>query len=954
MAPSLASLFLLQACGLALADGLQPHLCAPRRRNHPSDVRMDLAAIHRVVAVGEEQVLLKVVYDTECTEGSSTLPCVAFLSGADCPHESYMWLATRLARAGCAVALSTSVVSFGASTCLLSVPFDMGALATIDAYRENPSRDGIAAVFDELRALNNAAGGPLFGKLDLARRAVGGHSSGGRTALDLAAFDNPFGLGAVFSYGASLVNSGFVEFAPRGSILPCDARAPPPLLLLGGSEDGISAALSQSGDATETVRRTLSEGVAKGVGCAELCVVRGANHMVACEPADPTCPAGRADRPMAPGTDGEEVRALLGSLIVDFLAAHGVLEKDVGVDERETTVRPALLHTVDTSLASPRGPSASVAFASRLLEARAHEEGGAEGEAIRNGGGGGGGDESAADARAWAVLSAAIGRHTEAIRAELRLEPSDFAAEASEWASDGLSGSIDGFASPSAVWAVCYANAGSVKGTRTQSVGFNVILTPSLPAPHLTLYVGVRAGRATVMADHLMRYDPAERPEHVAAFYLGEAAARWSALQRRAGLTSFRSSDASVRALQGPNAIALTGLVDDDDAVAALVEVLDTHVSTWLRWVKQTPLTATEAEAAAIEARDRSVRRTLCEHERAAGEAVMPTDVAASLALAMAGPQLDPIDPPRRAEPVAWRPAEEAGSLDAELIEFVAAAQFEVACLSPVAGGADGAEDDAGSDGSAALIVDVTLHPDLGSFMASKPSLTATDDGRQWRVGVHAFLEPAWREFERPLPAAPGGVYTYRREVTPAEVNAKEETGHVGDRDEGVDTCESLVRPTLCLKLKRREAIQAALAGRHDGEAAGAEQSDAPADQRAAARVNCLACRWAATRAVGSASLDAVEVEMGDDRELFDAPDGPFGNKGGLYIESRIRTSELAKADKERRQRVRVVSPTITTPLAGVPEPFLAGHYMKVLCPLAGGGLARELVALAPDSDSMV
>ena len=93
---------------------------------------------------------------------------------------------------------------------------------------------------------------------------------------------------------------------------------------------------------------------------------------------------------------------------------------------------------------------------------------------------------------------------------------------------------------------------------------------------------------------------------------------------------------------------------------------------------------------------------------------------------------------------------------------------------------------------------------------------------------------------------------------------------------------------------------------------------------------------------------------MGDDRELFDAPDGPFGNKGGLYIESRIRTSELAKADKERRQRVRVVSPTITTPLAGVPEPFLAGHYMKVLCPLAGGGLARELVTLAPDSDSMV
>ena len=245
-------------------------------------------------------------------------------------------------------------------------------------------------------------------------------------------------------------------------------------------------------------------------------------------------------------------------------------------------------------------------------------------------GGGGGGDESAADARAWAVLSAAIGRHIER-------SARNFASSRRTLPPKRPNGHLTVLAASTAshrrpLYGRSATQTPSGKGTRTQSVVFNVILTPSLPAPHLTLYVGVRAGRATVMADHLMRYDPAERPEHVAAFYLGEAAARWSALQRRAGLTSFRSTDASVRALQGPNAIALTGLVDDDDAVAALVEVLDTHVSTWLRWVKQTPLTATEAEAAAIEARDRSVRRTLCEHERAAGEAVMPTDEAPSLA----------------------------------------------------------------------------------------------------------------------------------------------------------------------------------------------------------------------------------------------------------------------------------------------------------------------------------
>ena len=75
-----------------------------------------------------------------------------------------------------------------------------------------------------------------------------------------------------------------------------------------------------------------------------------------------------------------------------------------------------------------------------------------------------------------------------------------------------------------------------------------------------------------------------------------------------------------------------------------------------------------------------------------------------------------------------------------------------------------------------------------------------------------------------------------------------------------------------------------------------------------------------------------LAVALADDRELLDDPDGPFGNKGGLYIESRIRVA----VEGGDGPLYTVTSPTITTPLAGVPEPFLAGHYMKVLCPLAG------------------
>ena len=57
---------------------------------------MALAAIHRTVPVGDQSLLLKLVYDAN-RDPATPLPCVVFLSGADCPHESYMWLAARLA-----------------------------------------------------------------------------------------------------------------------------------------------------------------------------------------------------------------------------------------------------------------------------------------------------------------------------------------------------------------------------------------------------------------------------------------------------------------------------------------------------------------------------------------------------------------------------------------------------------------------------------------------------------------------------------------------------------------------------------------------------------------------------------------------------------------------------------------------------------------------------------------
>ena len=154
-----------------------------------------------------------------------------------------------------------------------------------------------------------------------------------------------------------------------------------------------------------------------------------------------------------------------------------------------------------------------------------------------------------------------------------------------------------------------------------------------------------------------------------------------------------------------------------------------------------------------------------------------------------------------------------------------------------------------------------------------------------------------------------------------------------------------------------------------------AAAGDAP-DATAARRVNELALRWATSSqaaTTGGGSADAAGgpgigggggggalLTFGDDRELQDDPAGPFGNKGGKYVESRItlETAPLAEeaeddeeadhggeatggagAGADRRLRLKVTSPTITTPLSGVPEAFLASHYMKVLCPVVGGGL---------------
>jgi hypothetical protein len=106
------------------------------------------------------------------------LPVVVFLGGADCPHESYMWLGRRLANKGCCVVLSSCVVNIGnGRTCLLSVPFDMTSLASIEAYTGKcPSHDGLTAILDDVRSVNgDVVEGGGTGR-ELRRRSITGQA----------------------------------------------------------------------------------------------------------------------------------------------------------------------------------------------------------------------------------------------------------------------------------------------------------------------------------------------------------------------------------------------------------------------------------------------------------------------------------------------------------------------------------------------------------------------------------------------------------------------------------------------------------------------------------------------------------------------------------------------------------------------------------------------------------
>jgi hypothetical protein len=114
---------------------------------------------------------------------------------------------------------------------------------------------------------------------------------------------------------------------------------------------------------------------------------------------------------------------------------------------------------------------------------------------------------------------------------------------------------------------------------------------------------------------------------------------------------------------------------------------------------------------------------------------------------------------------------------------------------------------------------------------------------------------------------------------------------------------------------------------------------DCQPDRQAVLQVDQLAWRWAAKQARERAVTDNTHrwACSWSSRTTWSIknPARPLGNKGGICIELCICLQEATAIDEGKALVVQVMSPTIITPLLGMPQTFLACHYMKVLIPLS-------------------
>ena len=239
-------------------------------------------------------------------QAAPALPVVLLANNFNCPPSLYHWLARSLAAAGYAVATWTWVAPLFGGRPGLSTGVDL-SLVTPATFGSAVPSSLLPAVVAQLPSLGL--------DLDTSRVVLGGHSAGGTLALLCSSW-----LGApAFSYGGhtrTQVPQGFGE----DHVLPLGDG--PPLLLLGGLEDGIPSAISAAQRGRDLPGHPMAVTAARAVPPRRTCwtvLLEGANHYSFCEGYDGSF--GRGHLEAAASGDQDAVRERLRALVLAFCDA---------------------------------------------------------------------------------------------------------------------------------------------------------------------------------------------------------------------------------------------------------------------------------------------------------------------------------------------------------------------------------------------------------------------------------------------------------------------------------------------------------------------------------------------------------------------------------------------------------------------------------------------------------
>jgi dienelactone hydrolase len=246
-------------------------------------------------------------------------PIVILFNGYNCEAFLYQWLAEILAERGLVVV----TFNFVAEEFAGSVNLTPGANFTAskpDVYGTKATSVTLSTLLFKLEQLQ--AQGVLAGLLDLQSVILGGHSAGGRIAIENA---NPeLFPQVVASFGYGVHSMGYImQGYPPETVLPLPDKLP--LLILAGTNDGVIASSSElygikEGNAITSVMRTWNEAITGGRNDSYLVLLEGANHFAITHPLDSTTARNSADFP--PTQSLELTRNLIAETVSLFIDTH--------------------------------------------------------------------------------------------------------------------------------------------------------------------------------------------------------------------------------------------------------------------------------------------------------------------------------------------------------------------------------------------------------------------------------------------------------------------------------------------------------------------------------------------------------------------------------------------------------------------------------------------------------